>query len=171
MRFFFNDLEAIKIAMDIERRGEKFYTAAANKLDEEEIQGVLIDLAQQEKEHKETFQELYKDAASQKDKFDDTYLFDPEISNYLSAMVETVVFPSDEKLDEVLKDINNAEDALLLGIQAEKDSILFYTEMIIYSKLVEAKEAFRKLLKEEKQHLIDLQKKLQEIRSYQNKTK
>ena len=165
MRFFFNDLEAIKIAMDIERRGEKFYTAAANKLDEEEIQEVLIDLAQQEKEHKETFQDLYKDAASQKDKFDDTYLFDPEISSYLSAMVETVVFPSDERLDEVLEDINNAEDALLIGIQAEKGTILFYTEMIIYSKLVEAKEAFRKLLSEEKAHLIDLQKKLKEIRN------
>lgn len=165
MRFFFNDLEAIKIAMDIEKRGEKFYTAAANKLDDEFIKKVFIDLAQQEKEHKETFRELYKDAASDKEKFDDTYLFDPEISSYLSAMVETVVFPSDERLDEVLEDINNAEDALLIGIQAEKDTILFYTEMIIYSKLVEAKEAFRKLLSEEKEHLIDLQKKLKEIRN------
>lgn len=164
MRFFFNDLEAIKIAMDIEKRGEKFYTAAANKLDKEDIKEMLMDLAQQEKEHREIFEELYKDAASQKDKFDDTYLFDPEISSYLSAMAETVVFPSDEKLDEVLEDVSNVEDALMLGIQAEKDSILFYTELIIYSKLVEAKEAFRKLLKEEKKHLIDLQKKLQEIR-------
>ncbi len=108
---------------------------------------------------------MYKNAANYKEKFDDTYLFNPDISNYLSAMVETVVFPSDEKLDEILENIDNAEDALKLGIQAEKDSILFYTEMIIYSKLVEAKEAFRKLLNEEKKHLIDLQKKLQEIRS------
>ncbi|NLN41345.1 MAG: ferritin family protein [Clostridiales bacterium] len=165
MRFFFNDLEAIKMAMDIEKRGERFYTTVGNKLDKEEIKEIFMDLAQQEREHKETFEELYKNAANYKEKFDDTYLFNPDISNYLSAMVETVVFPSDEKLDEILENIDNAEDALKLGIQAEKDSILFYTEMIIYSKLVEAKEAFRKLLNEEKKHLIDLQKKLQEIRS------
>ncbi|MFY9176705.1 MAG: ferritin family protein [Caldicoprobacterales bacterium] len=170
-RFFFNDLEALKIAMDIERRGEKFYTAAANKLDGDEIKKILMDLAAQEKEHEKTFKVLYREAASQEDKFDDTYLFNPEVSAYLSAMVETAVFPSDEELDGIIRNINDAEDALMLGIQAEKDSILFYTEMIIYSKLVEAKDAFRKLLNEEKKHLIDLQKKLQEIRGNQKKKK
>ena len=58
-----------------------------------------------------------------------------------------------------MKDITKA---LELGIQAEKDSILFYTEMIINARYVEAKNAFRRLLKEEKKHLIDLQTRLNE---------
>lgn len=163
-KFFFNDLEAIKIAIDIEKRGERFYTAAANKLQDSEVKKMLLDLAQQEKDHADTFERLYSSAIGSKDKFDDTYLFEPQISAYLTAMVQTAVFPSDEKLDEIMENINKVEDVLKLGIQAEKDSILFYTEMIMYSKLVEAKEAFRRLLKEEKVHLVDLQTKLLEIR-------
>lgn len=164
-KFFFNDLEALKIAIDIENRGERFYTIAANKLKDDDVKEMLLDLAQQESEHAETFEKLYNDAISDKEKFDDTYLFEPEISNYLSAMVQTVVFPSDEEQDRVMKNINDVEDVLNLGIQAEKESILFYTEMIIYSKLIEAKEAFRALLKEEKKHLIDLQTMLNNIKS------
>ena len=163
-KFFFNDLEAIKIAIDIERRGESFYSTAANKLDEHEVKELLMDLAQQEKEHQLTFEQLYSNTISQRKEFDDTYLFEPEISAYLSAMVETSVFPSDDKLDEIMEEINNAEDVLRLGIQAEKDSILFYTEMVIYSKLIEAKEAFRKLLKEERAHLVELRQKLEKIK-------
>lgn len=164
IKFFFNDLEALKIAIDIEKRGERFYTIAANKLKDNGVRGMLMELAQQEREHADTFESLYNNAVRDKEKFDDTYLFEPEISAYLSAMVQTVVFPSDEEQDRIMKNINDIEDVLNLGIQAEKDSILFYTEMIMYSKLVEAKEAFRKLLKEEKKHLIDLRTTLNEIK-------
>ena len=162
-RFFFNDLEALRIAVDIEKRGEKFYTAAADKFGESGIKEMFLDLAQQERDHARTFERLYGEAISVKEKYDDTYLFEPEISAYLSAMVETAMFPSDEKLIETLSKVDKVEDVINLGIRAEKDSILFYTEMIIYSKLVEAKDAFRKLLGEEKQHLLDLMAKLKEV--------
>lgn len=166
--FFFNDLEALKIAVDIEKRGERFYIMAANKVDDKEVKDMLLDLASKEREHADTFESLYNNAISGKEKFDDTYLFEPEISAYLSAMVHTAVFPSDEKQDQVMANVNNVEDVLLLGMQAEKDSILFYTEMVIHSRLVEAKEAFRKLLAEEKTHLIELRAKLKKIRQAQN---
>lgn len=163
-KFFFNDLEALKIAIDIERRGERFYNSVANKIDHEYIRDILLNLASQEREHADTFESLYKNAAGEKEGFDDTYLFEPEISAYLAAMVQTTVFPSDKKVDEIVANLNDSEDVLLLGIQAEKDSILFYTEMIIYSRLMEAKEAFRKLLAEEKKHLVDLRAILEKIR-------
>jgi len=58
-------------------------------------------------------------------------------------------------------------DVLKIGIQAEKDSILYYTQMVISSKFVEAKDAFRRLIKEEKKHLIDLQTRLLEYKKRQ----
>ena len=56
-----------------------------------------------------------------------------------------------------MDNLQSLEDVIRFGIQIEKDSILLYTQMIISSKLNEAKDAFRKLLREEKRHLIDLQ--------------
>ena len=163
-RFFFNDLEAFKIAIDIEKSGERFYIKAANRIEEASIRDMLLELAHQEREHADTFERLYNQTAKEKDELDDTYLFEPEISQYLAAIVQTTVFPGEEKQDEVLTNNKDVEDVLKIGIQDEKESILFYTEMIIYSKLVDAKEAFRKLVKEEKKHLIDLQTALNSLR-------
>lgn len=168
---YFNDLEALKISIDIEKSGERFYIASSKKIVEKDkkIKDMLIDLARQEREHADTFEALYNQALGKKDKFDDTYLFEPEVSRYLSAMVQTSIFPNEEKQDEIMANIKSVEDVLRLGVQAEKDSILFYTEMIIHSKLVEAKEAFRRLLGEEKKHLTDLQEALHLLSSSKGK--
>jgi len=161
----FNELEAIKMAISIEKRGERFYRKAAQKIqDNPDIVDTLLYLAKEEKEHAETFQQIYNDFMEKKHDFDDTYLYEPEVEAYLDAMVSTTVFPADEAGDDILEKIQTNDDALRLGIQAEKDSILFYTEMIIYSKLPEAKAAFRRLLQEEKKHLVDLKSRLDKKR-------
>jgi rubrerythrin len=153
----FNDLEALRISINIEKRGERFYKAAAQKLDDPDVKDMLNELAVQESEHAETFRMLYDQALENKEYFDDSYLFDPDVSAYFYAMVESTIFPNEKEQDEVIDRIQNVKDVLKIGIQAEKESILFYTEMVIYSKYVEAKDAFRKLLQEEKSHLINLQ--------------
>lgn len=160
----FNDLEALKVAINIERRGERFYNLAADKLEDEneEAAAMLRRLAREETKHAKVFEELYSEALKHKDDFDDTYLFDPEVAAYFNNIVSSLIFPSDERQDELLADIDSVEDAIRLGIQAEKDSILFYTEMIAESKYEDAKKAFKKLLAQEKRHLRELQELLGE---------
>lgn len=160
----FNDLEALEIAIAIEERGEAFYRAAAKRLKEKESKEMLIRLADEEQDHAETFRLLYEQALDKKLDFDDDYIFDPEVSAYLRAMISSTVFPSQEEQDEIFKRIDGIVDVLKIGIQAEKDSILYYTQMVISSKFVEAKDAFRRLIKEEKKHLIDLQTRLLEYK-------
>ena len=46
-----------------------------------------------------------------------------------------------------MKNSRGVGDVLKFGIQTEKDSILLYTQLVISSKLPEAKDAFRRLLK------------------------
>lgn len=163
----FSDLEALKMAIGIERRGERFYILSAEKIEQrdKDAANMLKQLASDEAEHAKVFQELYDSAFEVKDDFDDTYLFESEVVAYFNSMVKNLIFPSDEEQDNILDGIEDVEDVLKLGIQAEKDSILFYTEMIIHSKYVEAKNAFRKLLKEEKKHLRDLTERLEEYRA------
>lgn len=156
----FNDLEALEIAIETERRGKRFYEHALNIIEDQEAKKMLKDLAEQEEEHIKTFKALYDELYKNKDKFDDTYLYDPEVVRYFHVMVETAVFPSDEEQDRIIKEMNGIKDVLSIGIKAEKDSILFYVEMVIHSNDVEAKDAFRKIIREEKTHLIDLQEKL-----------
>lgn len=160
----FNDLEALNIAIDIEKRGERFYSLAVPLAPGIEVKSMLVNLAEQERDHAVMFQAIYNEALNKKNDFDDSYLFDPEVAAYLWAMSESTIFPTDEEQLQIIDSLQSVADILSVGIQAEKDSILFYTEMVINSKYTEAKEAFRRLIREEKKHLIDLQTKLNEYK-------
>jgi len=153
----FNDLEAIKLAIAIEERGERFYSQSARKVEDEAARSLLQKLAEDEKEHKAVFEGLYQEFLKSKDRFDDEYLYDQDVTAYFNALAHSLIFPDEEEQDDVMNNLQSLESVIRFGIQIEKDSILLYTEMIISSKLPEAKDAFRRLLKEEKRHLIDLQ--------------
>jgi len=161
----YNDLEALEVAINIEKRGQDFYTKAAKLAADDETKEMLEKLAEQEKDHELTFQRIYNELSKKKNSFDDTYLYDPDVSAYLKAIADSTVFPSDDFLEEIANGLKSIGDVLKIGIQAEKDSILYYAEMIINARYVEAKEAFRRLLKEEKKHLVDLQRSLEEYKS------
>lgn len=154
----FNDLEALKIAITIEERGEKFYRRSAEKVDDEFVKALLIKLAEDENDHRDTFHKLYNEFLAQKDQFNDDYLYDQEVSAYFNAIADSLIFPNDEEQARMIEGISGIDDVIKIGIQAEKDSILLYTQMVISSNLPEAKDAFRRLLREEKKHLIDLQR-------------
>lgn len=164
----FNDLEAVKIAINIEKRGERFYTKALQYSSDDDVSKMLKELAEQEREHADTFRDIYNKLLVEKDGFDDIYIYDPEVSAYFRSMADSTIFPSDEAQDEILKNIKSIADVLVLGIQAEKESILYYTEMVIQTRLIEGKEAFRRLIKEEKKHLVDLQERLNAYNAKQN---
>ena len=161
----FNDLEALEISIQIEKRGEAFYTQAKALAPNAGSREMLEELAGQERDHAATFQAIYNELSKKNQGFDDSYLYEPEVSAYLRAIAESSVFPSDEHLAEVMEQLKDIREVLQIGIQAEKDSILYYTEMIMNARYVEAKNAFRRLLQEEKKHLIDLQSRLSKIES------
>jgi len=160
-----NDLEAIKLAILIEERGERFYRLSAERVDDPSAKSLLIKLADDETEHRDTFQKLYNEFLNQKEQFSDDYLFDQDVSAYFSAIASSLLFPSEDEQDRIIEELTGVGDVLKFGIQTEKDSILLYTQLVISSKLPEAKDAFRRLLREEKQHLIDLQKLASSIKS------
>jgi len=160
----FNELEALRIAIQIEERGKEFYEKSTSLVFDNDIKLMLARLAEQERDHALTFREIYNELLKKERSFNDDYLFDPEVSAYLNSMAASSIFPLDSKLNELIQDIKDVKDVLTVGIKVEKDSILFYTEMIINAKYVEAKEAFRRLLKEEKKHLMDLQTQLNNLK-------
>jgi len=83
----YNDLEALETAVEIERRGEAFYHSVQKWVENEQAKAVLTYLEEREREHALIFRRLYEEALKKKNDFDDSYLFDPEVSAYLKAMV------------------------------------------------------------------------------------
>lgn len=149
----FNIIEITKIAIDMEKEGQEFYRKASALTEDEKLRSMFILLAEQEKKHAEIFYDLHK-AFSETENLKDDYLYDEEVALYIKALVDNKVFKQEE-LDKIKK-MDSMKDALQLGINSEKNSILFYSEIIRNTKSAEVLGALSLILAEEKKHLVDL---------------
>lgn len=149
MKDKFNAVEVIEMAKDIEKRGRDFYKNQAEKAQDRELKELFERLAEDELDHYNLFEKLGK-VVKKNTKKEIEYVYDPEVSAYLEAIVEFTIFPAEEGVE-----ISDIVDALQIAIYAEKDSILFYNEMLEHNDEQTA-VILKKLIKEEKQHLLDL---------------
>jgi rubrerythrin len=150
------DSEALKVAMNLEKDGIEFYTKAISLARDIKSKDMFLKLVEDEKQHYRRFKELHD---SLKDSHLITSQVDEEVSDYLRALVSTGIFDINLITKNSFKGLSS-KDAILVGIQAEKESILFYTEAIKNSENPKGKKAFVDILKEEKKHLISLSLRL-----------
>jgi rubrerythrin len=71
-------------------------------------------------------------------------------------MADMHIFRSDLDMEEELSRVKNLEDALNLGIQFEKDSIIFFLIMRDATEEKKGREFIGQLVDEEKEHLRKL---------------
>jgi len=148
-----NALEITKIAMDMEKEGQAFYRKAAVIAGDEKSSSMFILLAEQEKRHSEMFYDLHE-LISQKNQSSDEYLYDENVSLYMKALVENKVFKENEQ--DSIRTMNSIQDALRIGINSEKNSILFYNEIMRNTKSADVLGILALILEQEKKHLLDL---------------
>ena len=158
MSFDFNADEIFEIALEIERNGAKFYRSAAESVSNDDKKQLLLQLAEMEDEHEETFNTMRKQLTT-----DEKVLttFDPQgdAEGYLRALADTRVF-YEIKIDKTsLKEIFKA------AITAEKDSIVFYMGMKDIVPVHLGKEKLDDIIKEEMSHIRLLSKELLELSS------
>ena len=91
MYHVFSDVEGLRIAVEMERRGEDFYRRAAKVSRAPETVSLLNDLADDEVLHGREFQRLYDQACARRGGCDEAY--DSETNAYLSAIAADIVFP------------------------------------------------------------------------------
>ncbi len=152
----FNDTEGLRIAVEIEKRGEAFYLKAAKLSDNPQTVRILEQLASDEAVHKHEFEKLVERASVSDE------MYDEETNAYLSAIAADIVFP--EGLMALRRTgFTSPEGAILQAIQSEKDSILFYTELAEHAFDAEAKRMFREIIMQERRHMNVLQNRLEEI--------
>jgi rubrerythrin len=158
----FSDREALRIAAEIERKGERFYRMAQGVAKDGPAYNLMEMLRQQEQAHAQRFEGMLERLTSQDEEEDVAY--DMETNAFLSAIAAEVVFPGGVLASLMNRRLETVRDILLYAISSEKDSLLFYMEMLLETKDESFAQVFREIISEEKKHLYDLQRLLEKAK-------
>jgi rubrerythrin len=155
----YNPKEIIDIAVGIEVAGYEFYTHCADKFKDAAISDVFDFLAREELEHKKLFQSL-----NNADKPEG--VFSEEYFSYLKAIGGGRIFEKQAMtIDQIIAGIAVPEDAVRHAFGAEKESILFYSEMKpLYVNDPHTTSLLNRIIEEERKHVATLLDLLAKIR-------
>lgn len=165
------------MAINIEKQGFEFYRRAYDRTTDSQHKLLFSFLMQEELNHSARFESMYNTLKQNKKANDEEYLFDAEVSRYLQVLIETCIFPqynpfaNDPEIANGVLETGwkgqtpgqsrphqlTTKTILRIALQAEKDSILFYDEMMNNAKFPEAKQVFAELKTEEQTHVEKLQ--------------
>jgi rubrerythrin len=150
----FNDVEAAKIAVNMERNGLAFYAHAAAKAKHPAVRKVFERLAADERDHLKAFEELHEKLLQEP--LRESYFDNEEIDLYMRRLVGSHVFSDEGAARRLLDDTDSDLAALGLAIRVERDVMLFYQEMLNFSASEAAREVFRTIAEQERRHLVTL---------------
>jgi|OM-RGC.v1.024059008 rubrerythrin len=148
-----NVSDIARLAMLNEEKGARFYRSMTEKADSQKAKDIFHKLALEETEHCKLFASLVRQS-------DKSERIEQKSAAYLKTLLQFNVFPDDVE-DQV--NIKSPQEALSIGIQAEKDSILLYQELFNNATSEKTKNILSQLLQEEKMHLIELRHHLEEL--------
>lgn len=151
-QMFFSEVEAVRIAQNMETYGRAFYERFAAKTKSPRVRDLFLQLAEDEKKHLATFQKL-EEALRARGTGASGSADDPELSAYIERLLKTQVFSDSGDVARRADQAKDDGEALAVGMKAERDSIVFYQEMMDFVDSKEAREAFGWILKEERRHL------------------
>jgi len=147
-------VDLIDVAVKIEASGYEFYSKLSKKV-EGKMAELFNDFAEQERDHGKTFRSLLEKYKSTSPVELSSWA-DEEVKGYLTSFAQTSIFPKIKSSDIP----DNVEEAVKMAIEVEKDSIIFYNEI---EALVPDKEVINEIIKEERKHLADLSKLLNDF--------
>lgn len=149
----FSIKEIIDIAIAIEDSGYYFYTRCGEKFTDKTYKGLFDLFAEQELVHKEKFEEILSNVDDVSGQFPDEYY------QYLMSIGDEKVFSDKNDIDRVVKNFSSPLDAIKLALTAEKNSILFYSELkMVYTDNQKTTALLDTLIEEERKHVISLLK-------------
>lgn len=125
MGIFFSGSEMVEIAMGVEKSGITFYDTLAGLTQSEDLSARYKYLSGEEKKHLDAFCKMVDSAG----KYEPPESYPGEYMLYLKSLVDNAIFKDVDNAQQKAKKSSSDLDAIDIGIQAEKDSILFYTEL------------------------------------------
>ena len=149
---YYSGEEIIEIAVRIEENGYAFYTAAAEAINKEnEIKGLLLDLAEKELHHIAIFKNLAKRFEAEKFEFNMD-----EAEDYINYLAGQHIFGKAGAGVEIAKTVKSPKEALEVALKFENDSVTFYTELEKRTES-DAKKLLLQVIEEEKEHAREIE--------------
>jgi len=149
----FSSSELIEVALGIERSGVAYYSSLAESATDASLRRTYNELADMERKHIRIFQNMLDSVGT----YQPTYggESEEEYELYLKALVDSTVFTSDKIARQMAQKASSPAEAIQIALGAEKDSILFYSEM---RDLVPEQDRpiIDKIINEEKLHVRQL---------------
>ena len=154
MGIFHSGQEILEMAIIMEERGFEFYSTYAEGTKDEKIKKLFEYLGGEEINHKKTFQGFLDDMG--KEEFSISYS-NEEVELYFKAIIDSRVFDDPNFAIQLAKDTEDEIKAIDLAIGFEKDTILFYQELMGLVKET-TKGIIMNIIEEEKKHVQNLSK-------------
>ncbi len=146
----FNEDEAKKIAIALERQGYRFYHGMKDRVREERIRSVFEKMSHEEQKHVSDIESLLPDP-------DSGWYLDPAaeeiVQQYFEGYMEGGIFPSGADAETSVMKLEDEIQAVRMAFDFEKDAVVFYTEMAKRADASETKKNFQALIEFEKGHV------------------
>lgn len=151
--------ELMELAIQIEKNGKDYFAAMAERSDNPRVKQVFNFLVREEQNHLESFEKVrIRLAENNQEEFQiaDEYNT-PEMAAYIQAMSDGQVFPNLESHAELAAEIKDDEQAIYHAIGFEKDTILFFSDILgILGANDENRPLIKELIRQEKIHIAKL---------------
>ena len=121
----FGGSEIVELGIQIERNGKDFYDLLVKKAKDEDAKVIFGYLAGEEAKHIATFQKILDSVQ----KYEPPEAYPGEYFSYMKGLAGDYVFTKEGKGSELAKKAATDKEAVDLGIDFEKDSIVFYEGM------------------------------------------
>jgi rubrerythrin len=159
MGITFNADEIFEMAEDIERDAARFYRQASKGAADKKTKQMFLDLANMEDKHLTTFQEMRKELSSGER---EETVFDPdnEAAMYLQTMAKGHGWEGKKSLTESLTGGEKIEDILKIAIEAEHNSVVFYSGLKELVPPRAGRDKVEAIIKEELGHIAILNQQL-----------
>ena len=152
MAEFFSAADVIGAAVEMEKRGQVVYRRMAGAASEERVKRFFEGLAAEEARHEQIFAAM----AARVGKAElPAWSAMQEYGDYLSALLDSHALFSPRQTEALMDAAGSLEDAVQAAMKLEKDSMLFFQEML---QLVPGSEHAHiwECIEEERRHLRQL---------------
>jgi len=154
--------QVLSIAIQLEQDGIAFYKAASEKAHSKRLRDVLNILADDEVEHKLTFQGM---AAEMGFGLSGGEHSSRTSRQAMESLIEAGIFPRPEERDTAIASLHSAAQALRFGIKVEKGSVAFYDSAAKASTFQDIRQTFDRIADEEREHVRLLTAELKALKA------
>lgn len=147
----FKSAQIVEFAIGIEKNGEAFYQALAQKLTDPATRQAVESLAKAESQHIIDFQAV-RDRLGD---YDIPEQYPGEYEAYVKVLIDENVFGKAPEIEKLVAQVPSDVEALNLAIRFEKESILFFTELMRLVSNTD-RQPIWELIRQEQEHILKL---------------